>query len=397
MKILMYFVDALPGNRVTMMEKSLKFKEFNKFVASYGERGTRGLQFSNVFTGTPDTPRSLSALFFGKEAIETELASRASWPGYATDLEFSSVFKKLQNFEFEVSFYLSKREITSKRFVPQECIAEARIYDSSRHRLSEHNFIAKNSLVFFQNNDYHFEIDDRHGHKSAFKVGLARVLNHVNTEVNFELYDFVIFFSDHGSVLSDSLKSDWSLTEDRIRCFLYLWSKQGFNRTQEESFLSIIDLHQILLNIAKGKQAISSSIIASREKQGIVFEDYDSFYPSINANHDEWGYLRHGMLHRISVKNPQFNSSIIDVSAYRKENKKKNQERYSTLHQQLDDAVKILNLRSKSFFEFYKRLLQEKQMTFGDSSSDFYYLNGEKRLRGNLSKRYFQLKSRFKR
>ena len=215
--------------------------------------------------------------------------------------------------------------------------------------------------------------------------------------MNFELYDFVIFFSDHGSVLSDSLKSEWALTEDRIKCFLYLWSKQGFDRTQEESFLSIIDLHQILLNIAKGKQAISSSIIASREKQGIVFEDYDSFYPSIIANHDEWGYLRHGMLHRISVKNPQFNSSIIDVSTYRKENKKKNQERYSTLHQQLDDAVKILNLRSKSFFEFNKRLLQGKQMTFGDSSSDFYYLNGEKRLRGNLRKRYFQLKSRFKR
>lgn len=379
MRILLYFIDALPGNRFPNSLQGTGIAEVDEFIrVSDLDHGTL---FTNFYTGTPDTPRSLSAFFFGQESRESGLESRSDWPGHVFEMNYKSIFKKFIEENFEVSLYLSEREIRSKRFIPNDSVSDVRIFNSSKSSLNRHPFSSNDSLIFFQNNDYHFEIDDRYSHKSAFEAGVKRVFNHINSEVNYKVFDHIIFFSDHGSRLSDAIPSTWALTEDRIRCFLYVWSKDPKKNGVKESLLSVCDLHQYVMGMALGQDDSLEDLIAKRFIKGIVFEDYNSFYPVINSNHDEWGFLQGGVIHRINNRELLFDSKTLDEFSSLNKAKISKNPRANHALRNLEYVIAEMRFRSKSFSDFYLKMQLQAKMESAISESDILFLNQDKRSR----------------
>jgi hypothetical protein len=394
-RILLYFIDALPGNRFPNSVADTGITEVDEFIrVSDIDHGTL---FTNFYTGTPDTPRSLSAFFFGQESRESGFESRSDWPGHVSCEGSKSIFKKFIEEGFQVSFYLSEREIISKRFIPQDSVSDAQIFNSSNKKLSQHPFSPKDSLVFFQNNDYHFEIDDRYSHRSAFQAGVKRVFNHINSEINYEDFDHIIFFSDHGSRLSDATPSIWALTEDRVRCFLYVWSKNSRRDRVEESILSICDLHHYLLAMAFNQEESLEELIEERFKKGIIFEDYNSFYPVINSNHDEWGFIQEGIIHRVNNRDLTFDSVTLEEFSSINQAKMPKRPGKNYVLNSLDYVIAEMCLRSKSFSEFYSRMQQQANMESAISDSSILFLNQEKRIRTKSRRVQYLLLSKINR
>lgn len=288
MKVLAYFVDML---RADLAENRL---ETSNDALSEVLREIGGEVFCQAHTPAPDTPRSLASLFFGEGWGRKGFGYRSDWPGLVPveEIRQPSIFRKLLDQGFEIAVFLSVLEIQSGRFLPKDASL-----DKNLHVFSEleafYNFVTSSNggrplFVFFQNNDYHHEVDRLNGHPKADLLGAERVGQHLKNflkTVGPELFTSIYVFSDHGCRFSNEPKGWEGWLDRRSRIYLQK-AKADFSKPLRfhDHLVSIGSLHKEWAELLSQDEPM-----ALYEPELIVVEDYPpQFHFLENRRLTEW-------------------------------------------------------------------------------------------------------------
>jgi hypothetical protein len=369
MRVLVYLIDALPANRSSLYSNEIKTNNFDRLLNKIG-----GTFYSNVYTPAPDSPRSTSVLYSGLDPFVSKNSDRIDWPGLKFP-DTKSIFQLLKNGGYKINCLVSETEIITGRFFPKQDLAFMDIKDISNTNLNT-LFDSMNSdkeFLFIQNNDYHYEIDDRAAHKSSFKSGINRVSDHLNKILNLaggEFFDYVFIISDHGSKLSDSISRDHLLDDDRINIFCFLHTKGDLSVSINNKLFSIKSVYQSIKAIIENKfdQLEDPDCIHLQSKiteEFICIEDYASYSSSAQMNHSLWAVKTKDYFFSYSLNGNYFidkyNQSLTEHIIY-------------------DDAIFKLKLNSSNFQRFHEAesMFREWDKLICTNLTDFS--NGDRRI-----------------
>lgn len=210
MKILLYFADMVRADLLNEGSDKDSF-DLNRVLNSLG-----GIRFKNAHTPSPDTPRSLGVFFTGKFPKNNGCVSRSDWPGHSIEESQIDLFTAFLQSGFEVLTCVYPIEVSTGRFFPRRVKKSLQYFRNLGDLSIRSKNIGGDQLIFIQDNDYHFEVDDRFGHYSAHKAGQKRVARNLEGFLNrfpSEYFDITVVFSDHGCRFSSENQSPRTFLE----------------------------------------------------------------------------------------------------------------------------------------------------------------------------------------
>ena len=288
MKILFYFLDMLPG---TVMEDTVEKNEYplmREFLHDF-----TGTFYTNAYTPSPDTPRSIACLFTAATPKIHGCSTRDKWPGHFMASDELNQLLFLQSEGFEIFTLLAKNEISSKRFLPNsEKLKFKNHQDILSFKSSVLNSNAfENSFFFVQDNIFHDVVDERSGHESSIKSGLKQSLNNLRIffdTINKDNFDLVVLFSDHGFKPFRYPKSKSHHLDDiRIKIFLHISSKGDTGFMKDNKLRCISDIFPIIFNKLNIKTSIQRDHL-SEGRDYVVVEDHGSLGPNVSGRPSHW-------------------------------------------------------------------------------------------------------------
>ena len=298
MKILTYFADML---RADLAELELKNRRgpLYTFLENQGS-----VFYSKAYTPAPDTPRSMSVFFSGLPPVESGNVYRTSWPRKSSNWpNAESLLTKLLQLGFKI-FIFTATEHARTNLIPGN-VAGACQFFATKESLTQAlrgTHANEDVFVFYQNFDYHLEVDSLMGSQKAHSKGLVRVVSDIAqlfSSLPDQFFDTYYIFSDHGCEFFEEGKFvSEHLDEGRSRIFLAKTTQSAVCGLKENrNLVSIEDLHFDIL----WECGYRDGQLQNRE--WIFIEDYPrGFFRHENRRLTEWLFVhRSGKKYRISA------------------------------------------------------------------------------------------------
>ncbi len=269
---------------------------FDEWISNFG-----GCTYTNCYTPSPDTPRSLACLYTGLYPKNNGCKTRIEWPAFYLKPEINTIFKYLNEDNFNTFTTFTKAEIKTG-ILSKEDLRRVTNYNSI-FDLYKSDVIKQNSdnaLFFLNLQDYHHSVTDYYALPKAVIKGNRRLINTFDLLFNRyhkDFFDYIFIFSDHGCFLVDDERDNGKpyqlLRDNRSKIFMHIRKKGENNHTKDSSLTSILDIYPTLLNILN--KSIDPSIdgisfFKSKKDRFIVMEDSSVFKPRLGLYNDIWRY-----------------------------------------------------------------------------------------------------------
>ena len=305
MKILAVFIDMLSSDFVNISNSFDSSKKLDRYFESLG-----GTVYSNMFSTTPDTPRSMSGFWSGFFSPASGSRTRMDYP--RDSLNQKSLIKYLSDAGFIINCYGNK--ISFKQgLVPDDELAV--ITYTEDKLLSDYieEIIALDdscsTFNFIILNDYHDAINFLGANIYAVNNGLERIynkINYINTSVA-DSFDMFICFSDHGHLMVEDY---WSSLFDlrpntiklsknllnyrRTKIFAFVRTKSDSAINYDNSLRSIVDFFPTVLDYSKVSHQGNIdgvSLFSEKFHNYLIFEDFLELRANLQSHPQIWGYL----------------------------------------------------------------------------------------------------------
>jgi hypothetical protein len=277
MRTLTVFIDMFN----TDLLKNYNKKQSKTLVDDYFEN-FGGLLYTNVWTPCPDTARSLSSFWSGIPCYRNGCNKRGKYP--SDFLIDNSFLDKLEKSNVEINIFAPTNR--------KEMIFPAKYTQNSYqlNNLEDLNKVSKNSYSFIDLPDLHHVIDDRGSTKrgmNAAHLQLIDSLNYIFDTIDKNLFDRIIFFSDHGNILTKEINTDtYFIGSARSRIFLLIYERGNNKLKTNNNFSSITEISKFIL---KDKKFYYDQIILD-EIDTILVEDFKSTLAKIEQVPNIWMY-----------------------------------------------------------------------------------------------------------
>ena len=297
MKILFLFCDMLRANKLNLINPEINSHTcFDEWISNFG-----GCTYTNCYTPSPDTPRSLACLYTGLYPKNNGCKTRIEWPAFYLKPEINTIFKYLNEDNFNTFTTFTKAEIKTG-ILSKEDLRRVTNYNSI-FDLYKSDVIKQNSdnaLFFLNLQDYHHSVTDYYRLPRAVIKGNRKLINTFDllfSRYHKDFFDYIFIFSDHGCLLiddeCDNGKPYQLLRDNRSKIFMHIRKKGENNHTKDSSLTSILDIYPTLLNILN--KSIDSSIdgisfFKPKQDRFIVIEDSSLFNPGLGLYNNIWRY-----------------------------------------------------------------------------------------------------------
>lgn len=280
MKMLVVFVDMLRNNLVT------GDSQIGKWFKKVG-----GTRFTECWTPMPDSAGSLGSFFTGTYPRKHKCTSRLKYPKHY--LEGYNLFNLLEEKNFETIVHMNKNEI-GVGMMPD---FNGKVYEDFNEMFeclkkdTDQDLFAMVCLA-----DYHWAMDDYRYRIKGNKIGQKRVLNILEKlEPTFELFDYVVVFSDHGCKLYHELKTQPKikmikmLDRDRSNVVMFVHKKGDTELKENNKLCSIMDFMPMVCSILGVEKDFDGiDLFSEQEHEFIAIEDSMDFAPKLSVSHDIW-------------------------------------------------------------------------------------------------------------
>lgn len=274
------FMDMLRTDLLNLYNENIKTTVIDDFFMQRG-----GTTFTNIFTPCPDTARSLASFWTGKPCYETNCNKRTKYPSVFLD-EFT-LLDELKNKGVEIKIYSETKMIFPKKF-------QSSYYYLSN--LEEYETSSKNDqFLFVDIPTAHYALDDNgYTNKSVNQAHtqLSLSLNYLLKKIQINQFDYIIYFSDHGHLLTkESLQQskiiDKFISIERAKIFLHIQLKNERHNLKNNTFQSITFLRNVITELYNEKhKSINSFEI--KKVHTILIEDFFSISTEIKQFPDIW-------------------------------------------------------------------------------------------------------------
>ena len=377
MKILILFCDMLRANRLQIINKDISNATiFDKWVKDFG-----GCTYTNCYTPSPDTPRSLACFYTGLYPKLNGCKLRIEWPRYYQNQENPTIFELLKNSNFRIFTNFTNYELDTGILSKKDLDIVSNfnsfldIYNSEVINNSE-----KNSCFFLTLNDYHQCVTDYSSLKRADKKGHEQLINAFSMffeKYNKDMFDYIFIFSDHGCVLSDddlSHNKKYNLLNDnRSKIFLHMRKKGEESAYLDSSLRTIMDIYpsisEILTNTVPNN-INGISLFNKNPHEFVVVEDTCNFKPFLGIYNDIWRYKALDFSYYLSIDDGE------EVKYEKTKELNKSNNILNKKH-----ILKMISEVSCSFEEIKKRkdiLLSYEEM-HRQYSTNMYFSSGKRR------------------
>jgi len=271
-------------------EKSLLDGWFNEFGGNI---------FTNCYTPSPDSPRSLACIYTGLYPKNNGCCKRLHWPKFFLKSDLVTIFDLFEKKSFPMFIRVNRNE-DKLGFLPSKDYQDFNLFYDLDNILNEINkSIGKstNLFSFISLTDFHWAIDDYGNNLVGNYYGQKHLLNcfrKIFNELNPDMFDYVFIFSDHGFKLKKEIKREKKiclLNDDRSKVVLLIRKKGEKKIRKHNDLTSIMDILPTLEKIINGKSLIKCdgvSLFNQNKDRYIVIEDHSIFAPHINLIHDLW-------------------------------------------------------------------------------------------------------------
>lgn len=288
------FLDMFRADGLNIYNNNNKESDFDRFLKSIG-----GVAFTNTYTPTPDTNRSFSSFLSGVPAFFNGCQKKGS---SIKNLKYDTFFSLLLNrgYDINLCMYHSFRI----NLFPEDILLRANILEGNNIFDQISNLsIKENSLTFIDLPDAHLYVNDYLSFPSAEKKYnkiITETLESINSKINFDSFDFVVFFSDHGhSNYFDPLHYPKTslLDSRRARILMQIKYKKKFELFSVNHDLhSITDLYDTVFELLDSDSNRINphgnvSFLSNQARKYIIFEEMFEWYLGANQIPEVWACL----------------------------------------------------------------------------------------------------------
>jgi hypothetical protein len=284
MRTLVVFIDMLNTEYLITYNKKRLQTPLDDFFYSF-----KGTTFTNIFTPGPDTGRSLASFWSGVPPYLNGCDKRGKYPKFF--LTVPTFFDFLKDSKVVLKILSERKNI----FPPT--IQKNEYFTSSLDLIRKP---AESQLSFIDILDSHHVLDDVGYSQKGIKLANIQTRNSLDflfSNIDKEDYDTIIFFSDHGHILSKEVKKGINalnfLDSSRSRILLHIWNKKDKSHLINDVFGSITDIHDFIIRIYQNNkpstlQTINSIVFEPKNPEYILIEDNLSISSIVYASNNIW-------------------------------------------------------------------------------------------------------------
>ena len=321
MRILLVFLDMFRVNLTNIYDEHNERTLFDDSISKIG-----GSLYMNCYTPGPDTPRSNGCLWSSTYPKDNGCNNRLKYPKYyLKKRDFLSILK--QN-GYDLNFYINP--YTKEVGELPNSIEDYSFFsdDLSLDKFFNHAKLSDNSLTYLSFGDFHYVISDTYAQKRFVKKAYdlsGKIIDGVNSIINYDLFDLVIFYSDHGfKMREENLDTDLKMLGDsRTQILLFIHRRGDSSIDKKYKLSSIMDIYPTILDFCSieydQKEIDGLSLFSDNEHEFIMIEDHRTFGVDLGQTIERWGFKTNDYL--IAV-NPNLDwqidnkNSTIDYNEY---------------------------------------------------------------------------------
>jgi len=372
MKVLIIFCDMLRANLLeTFKPETNSGQPMDDWFYRIG-----GTAFTNCYTPSPDTARSLACFYTGLYPKKNGCNHRIMWPEHFLDEKNKTIFDIFLDKSFSIVSYIDKRK-SDIGFFPKRNKDSMNLYHKLDDALSSPELESENLLFFAALDDCHFAIDDHGQNEKAHFIGQKHLSNSFEKIFNkFDKDDFdsIVIFSDHGCKLG--FKENYKekpidkLNSDRTQIVMHVRSKGEHSVIQNNKLSSIMDVFPFFcdkLNFVPN-QLDGISFFSNIQHKEIVIEDCSSFSPTLYNSYDIWSVRTPTHLYCLDFETKTLDK--IENKKYKKLDINKNKDIILTLEKKLiENSCQYANMiKIKKIMKGYK-LLKSSRDKYSDEQN----------------------------
>ena len=272
----------------------------NTYVDNWMEQ-IKGTVYSNCYTPAPDTPRSLACLYTGLYPVRNGCDTRIKWPKFFLK-DIDHIFQFLIDNEFSIVSNFSERRL-SVGILPSGVEKNITNFDSLKGLVEckDEYINNKDLFLFIDLPDYHKAVDDYAGLRAADKKGLSVLgnsLEYLSDSLEFDGFDHIYMFSDHGCMLYNDRFDQRDLEflgDDRAKIVMFHHEKGDECISVNTKLISIMDLFPSLvmkidktINLHELDGSCNFEVDSTSGEEYIVLEDHGTIVNSVNIVPDRW-------------------------------------------------------------------------------------------------------------
>lgn len=292
MRILLVFLDMFRVNLTNTYNENNERTLFDDSISKIG-----GSLYMNCYTPGPDTPRSNGCLWSSSYPKKNGCNNRLKYPKYyLKKRDFLGILKRNG---YDLNFYINPytKEVGELPNSIEDCsyFSDGLSLDS----FFNHARLSDNSLTYLSFGDFHYVISDTYAQKKYVKKAYdlsGKIIDGVNSIVNYDLFDLVIFYSDHGfKMREENLDTDLKMLGDSRTQILLFIHRRGDNSIDKQYRLSsIMDIYPTILDFCSiefdQNEIDGLSLFSDNEHEFIMIEDHRTFGVDLGQTIERWGF-----------------------------------------------------------------------------------------------------------
>jgi len=269
MKILMIFIDAMRVDKLSTYNNMIvEDTVLDKYIKNMG-----GEVYTNCFTSSPDTYRSLASLFTGLNSWESNCDSYSK-PLNPFGSQYNTIWDEALNNKFSIDIF----HLPLEKYIFPNSVQK---YISNEINIEKFKFdldLKDNHIVWMGLNDFrhHSYYSNYNSNKNSENIEQLKKPLDIMDSNFIEKFDHVFLFSDHGVLFDNeflTINTDkkFQILDHRRTQLLMVHKEQKLNTLKHNNKLYYLsDMHSIISNaITK----IENKIELDREY--LIVEDMD--------------------------------------------------------------------------------------------------------------------------
>lgn len=332
--------------------------EFGNFLSNLG-----GTIFTNTYTHSPDTPRSLGSFWSGKEPKINKCDTRLKYPYFFLNKESINLLKLAKENNYYVNVCANRNKLNNGiiplKFKKIDVLEDSSCLDVFLNKIDK---TKKKSLTFIDLSDMHWVLDDFSHSKLAETYGVKKLYNAIDLifkKINKSDFDLILFFSDHGHQYNFERGQKFLLDildDSRSKIYAQIWNKSNNEINFNSELFSICDIGNLL------QSAISEddpNVLMPIPREYLLVEDHIDFSVNISMPIGVW---------RLITKQ---SSLTIDYKG-----------NYKSSVKNSDLLIKLIEKKSSNFLELrsqydtlkFYNLMKSERPNFSDGSKRYHPL-----------------------
>ena len=277
--------------------KTLGFTKENELAKLFSAIG--GEYYTNCFTPSPDTTRSLAAAFSGSPSHENGCSTRIRFARHFLKEGIDDMFSEMIRSGYKVNIFHEPEERDLGIF-PTTVYSNCYLHED--YNLEKYIQVIKddrssNRCDYIGISDFHQVYNDYGYNQRGARKALAQItktLRMVVNRIDINSYDHCFFFSDHGFRISgDLFNPAIYLGEERTNVVMLHRTKSDTGLRLNNKLCSIMSLCASICNLVNSKaKQCDFPLWDKREIEHIVVQDHFNYQPRVMQNIDYWGVIK---------------------------------------------------------------------------------------------------------